>query len=60
MLEAGYAAPEIAARAQKLAELVVKECAEVADVNFNSGFCPVGHSIVQHFGLEDTDQGTEL
>ena len=27
MLEAGYAAPEIALRAQKLAELIVAECA---------------------------------
>lgn len=26
MLEAGYAAPELAERAQKLAELIVKEC----------------------------------
>jgi hypothetical protein len=27
MLEAGYAAPELAGRANKLAELIVKECA---------------------------------
>ena len=26
MLEAGYAAPEIAGRGQKLAELIVREC----------------------------------
>jgi hypothetical protein len=28
MLEAGYAAPEMAGRANKLAELIVLECAE--------------------------------
>jgi DNA-directed RNA polymerase delta subunit len=31
MLEAGYAAPEIALRAQKLAELVVIECASIVE-----------------------------
>lgn len=30
MLEAGYAAPEIALRAQKLAELIVKECVHIS------------------------------
>jgi hypothetical protein len=29
MLEAGYAAPEIAGRAQVLAELIVKECVDI-------------------------------
>lgn len=29
MLEAGYAAPEIAGRANKLAELIVRECIDV-------------------------------
>lgn len=29
MLEAGYAAPEIAGRAQRLAELIVRDCAQV-------------------------------
>ena len=28
MLEAGYAAPELAGRANKLIELVIKECAQ--------------------------------
>ncbi len=36
MLEAGYAAPEIAGRANKLAELIVEECGRVADV-----FCDI-------------------
>jgi len=29
MLQAGYAAPEMAARANKLAELIVRECAGI-------------------------------
>jgi hypothetical protein len=29
MLEAGYAAPELAARANKLAELIVRECTQL-------------------------------
>lgn len=29
MLEAGYAAPELAGRANKLAELIVRECIDV-------------------------------
>jgi low affinity Fe/Cu permease len=32
MIEAGYAAPEIADRANKLAELIVKECASQCEV----------------------------
>jgi hypothetical protein len=37
---------------KKFAELIVKECAKVADDNFNKGFCPVGDYIKQHFGVE--------
>jgi hypothetical protein len=37
---------------QKLAELIVKECAKIADDNFNKGFCPVGDYIKQHFGVD--------
>ena len=36
---------------KKFAELIVKECAKVADDNFNKGFCPVGDYIKQHFGV---------
>ena len=32
MLEAGYAAPELAVRAQKLAELVVQKCCAIVEV----------------------------
>jgi hypothetical protein len=31
MLEAGYAAPEMAGRGHKLAELIVRECANLCD-----------------------------
>lgn len=31
MIEAGYAAPEVAGRAQKLAELIVRECADLLE-----------------------------
>ena len=32
MLQAGYAAPELAPRARKLCELLVRDCAKLADV----------------------------
>lgn len=31
------------------AKLIIDECARVADENFNSGFCPVGGFIKEHF-----------
>jgi hypothetical protein len=31
MMEAGYAAPELAGRAQKLVELIVDECAAIVE-----------------------------
>jgi hypothetical protein len=37
---------------KKLAELIIKECAKIADDNFNKGFCPVGDYIKQHFGVD--------
>jgi hypothetical protein len=56
MLEAGYAAPEIASRAQKLTELILKDCAKVI---LKSSRRPddmaailVNH-INQHFGVEE-------
>jgi len=36
---------------EMFAELVIKECAKVADDNFNSGFCTVGRFIKEHFGI---------
>ena len=54
MLEAGYAAPEIAGRAQKFAELIVKECMEVANTYQNvGGNCYVDDMIAKHFGVEE-------
>ncbi len=34
---------------EKFCQLLINECAEVADDNFNKGFCPVGGFIVDHF-----------
>ena len=49
MLEAGYAAPELAGRGQKFAELIVRECAGIAETAE-----PYQSSdlIKQHFGVE--------
>ena len=55
MLEAGYAAPELAGRAQVLARLIVRECAEFADEHndYSEGVTlGVGRAIKQHFGVE--------
>jgi hypothetical protein len=45
MVQAGYAAPELAGRANKLAELIVRECASLAYDG------PGG--ILDHFGLQE-------
>lgn len=34
------------------AELIVKECAKVANNNYDKGRCPVGPFIIEHFGVE--------
>jgi len=57
MLEAGYAAPELAGRANKLAELIVKECADLCD-RFqarNAGMQPAecAGAIRKMFGVEE-------
>ena len=51
MIEAGYAAPELAGRANKLAELIVKECIVALDEADGS----VHHSecLLEHFGVEE-------
>ena len=33
----------------EFAQLIIDECARVADENFNKGFCPVGGFIKEHF-----------
>jgi hypothetical protein len=37
---------------EKFAMLIIEKCGEIADDNFNKGFCPVGDYIKQHFGVE--------
>ena len=61
MLEAGYAAPEIAGRGQLLAELIVRECAGIVDnkievsryVHEAELLRECSTTIKQHFGVED-------
>jgi hypothetical protein len=57
MLEAGYAAPDIALRAQKFAELILRECIEVANKNrtvmeIKSNTQLTADAIKKHFGVE--------
>jgi hypothetical protein len=37
---------------KKFAELIVKECAKVADDRYDNGFCPVGSFIKEHLGVK--------
>jgi hypothetical protein len=54
MLEAGYAAPELAGRAQQLAELIVRECCAIADqVERADMDSYVSKYIRAHFGVEE-------
>jgi len=52
MQEAGYAAPEIASRANKLAELIVRECALVAGIMEHEGRVGIGRQILDSFEVE--------
>ena len=52
MVQADYPAPEIAGRAQKLAELIVRECAHVALMS-NGNNLHVCELIKKHFGVEE-------
>jgi hypothetical protein len=60
MLEAGYAAPELAGRANKLAELIVLECANHCDLlldhkissEWSRGTHDCSRAIKKHFGVE--------
>jgi hypothetical protein len=49
MLESGYAAPELASRANKLAELIIRECADVAAEH---SALDIYEEIREHFGVE--------
>jgi hypothetical protein len=57
MLEAGYAAPELAGRANKLAELIVRECAVyVKNSNcftYASQADLCSERMKEHFGVEE-------
>jgi len=66
MIEAGYAYPEGATRAHKLAELLVKECIDCArgaglandvavrnKLGFNDGISEAVTHIKKHFGVEE-------
>ena len=52
MLEAGYAAPEIAGRAKKLSELIVLECDRYARSTWEHGHL-LGGDLKRLFGLEE-------
>jgi hypothetical protein len=59
MVQADYPAPEIAKRAQELAELIVRECCNVLQgedilhggYGYNQGF--LHKKIKEHFGVEE-------
>ena len=55
MLESGYAAPEIAGRAKKLAELIVKECALIAGLMEHEGRKNIGAQILDNFGVAQSN-----
>jgi hypothetical protein len=37
---------------QEFAKLIIRECAKVADDNYDKGFCPVGGFVLEHFNIE--------
>jgi hypothetical protein len=56
MRQADYPAPEIALRAQRLAELIVKECAGKVDNILREkkdGGGTMGDEIREHFGVKE-------
>jgi hypothetical protein len=59
MLEAGYAAPEIAGRANRLADLIVKECAKQIDVYKMMKLDPsfYGGMLRDHFKDKENNDG---
>ena len=54
MVQADYPAPELALRAQKLAELIVRECIELnkQELAFNA-FERMLNRYKEHFGVEE-------
>jgi hypothetical protein len=53
MVQADYPAPELAPRAQKFAELIVRECAGVAIDNGCGDFVDIKQKLFEHFGVEE-------
>lgn len=54
MLEAGYAAPELAGRAKVLAELLVKDCATlINDATGRRGSNTYGALLKKRYGVEE-------
>jgi hypothetical protein len=56
MVQADYPAPELAPRAQKFAELIIRECAKVAfesDLTMAIGQWGADSAILKHFGVEE-------
>lgn len=51
MLDAGYAAPDLASRAKALADLVINECIIVARIADNEDKVYAWYAIEQHFGI---------
>lgn len=56
MLKAGYAAPELAGRANRLAELIIQECAGLTldhrNADYYQGWLDYRDEIRQHWGIE--------
>jgi hypothetical protein len=55
MKQADYPAPELALRAHKLAELIVRECASKVDWILTEGGKTQGDLIREHFGISVSD-----
>ena len=53
MLEAGYAAPELAERAQQLAELIIQECVTAIESTDRHRSDYFTAKIQEHFGVEE-------
>jgi len=51
MKQADYPAPELAPRAQKLAELIVKECAHKIEEMIDNGWYADTEQLKKHFGV---------
>ena len=53
MIQSDYPAPEIALRAQKLVELIVRECIDNVSVWENDSRNHISYMLKNHFGVEE-------